>query len=268
MYKINFYGCILFLTCISFDRYITIVQATKAKSSKKRRILRSKLVCMAVWLASVSLCLPEIMYSQSKQIGAVTVCKMTYLPNVGMAFRVAVLALKVTIGFFLLLLVMVICYTLIIHTLLQAKRCQKQKSLKIIIMIITAFLLSQCPYNIVLLIKTINMYTGAVYSCQTINGLDIGLQVTQSIAFLHSCLNPFLYVFAGERFRMALARMVRSTGRYWLGGQEQCSSLGDSQDHSSNWSFAMLGRRRVRNSLTLSTHLASSVVPASSQILV
>ncbi|XP_015709579.2 C-C chemokine receptor type 9 [Coturnix japonica] len=268
MYKINFYSCILFLTCISFDRYITIVQATKAKSSKKRRILRSKLVCMAVWLASVSLCLPEIMYSQSKQIGAVTVCKMTYLPNVGMAFRVAVLALKVTIGFFLLLLVMVICYTLIIHTLLQAKRCQKQKSLKIIIMIITAFLLSQCPYNIVLLIKTINMYTGAVYSCQTINGLDTGLQVTQSIAFLHSCLNPFLYVFAGERFRMALARMVQSTGCYWLGGQEQCSSLGDSQDHSSNWSFAMLGRRRVRNSLTLSTHLASSVVPASSQILV
>lgn len=112
------------------------------------------------------------------------------------------------------------------------------------------------------------MYTGAVYSCQTINGLDTGLQVTQSIAFLHSCLNPFLYVFAGERFRMALARMVRSTGRYWLGGQEQCSSLGDSQDHSSNWSFAMLGRWRMRNSLTLSTHLASSVVPASSQILV
>ncbi|NXC43248.1 CCR9 protein, partial [Penelope pileata] len=267
MYKINFYGCILFLTCISFDRYITIVQATKAKTSKQRRLLRSKLVCLTVWLTSVSLCLPEIMYSQSKQVGGVTVCKMTYPPNIGMAFRVAVLALKVTIGFFLPLLVMVICYTLIINTLLQAKRCQKQKSLKIITMIITAFLLSQFPYNIVLLVKTISMYTRAAHSCQATNRLDIGLQVTQSIAFLHSCLNPFLYVFAGERFRMALVRMVQSACRYWPGGQEQCSSMGDSQEHSSSWSFAMLGRRRVRNSLTLSTHLTSSVVPASCQVL-
>lgn len=263
MYKINFYGCILFLTCISFDRYITIVQATKAKTSKRRRLLHNKLVCLAVWLTSIGLCIPEIMYSQSKQVGDMTVCKMMYPPNVSMVFRVAVLALKVTIGFFLPLLVMVICYTLIINTLLQAKRCQKQKSLKIITMIITAFLLSQFPYNIVLLVKTINTYTGVVYSCWATNGLDIGLQVTQSIAFLHSCLNPFLYVFAGERFRTALARLV------WRPrGQEQCSSVCDSQEHSSNWSFAMLGRRRVRSSLTLSTHLTSSIVPASCQVFV
>ncbi|NXL96239.1 CCR9 protein, partial [Alectura lathami] len=265
MYKINFYSCILFLTCISFDRYITIVQASKAKNSKQRRLLRSKLMCLAVWLVSVSLCLPEIMYSESKRFGDVTVCKMTYPPNVGMAFRVAVLALKVTMGFFLPLLVMVICYTLIINTLLQAKRCQKQKSLKIITMIVTAFLLSQFPYNVILLVKTINMYTGAAYSCQATNRLDIGLQVTQSIAFLHSCLNPFLYVFAGEHFRTALARMVRSASHYRPGGQEQWSSACDSQEHSSSWSFAMLGRRRVRSSLTLSTHLTSSVVPASCQ---
>ncbi|KAI6074705.1 hypothetical protein LUU34_00028200 [Aix galericulata] len=263
MYKINFYGCILFLTCISFDRYITIVQATKAKTSKRRRLLHNKLVCLAVWLTSIGLCIPEIMYSQSKQVGDMTVCKMMYPPNVSMVFRVTVLALKVTIGFFLPLLVMVICYTLIINTLLQAKRCQKHKSLKIITMIITAFLLSQFPYNIVLLVKTINTYTGVVYSCWATNGLDIGLQVTQSIAFLHSCLNPFLYVFAGERFRTALARLVRRAR-----GQEQCSSVCDSQEHSSNWSFAMLGRRRVRSSLTLSTHLTSSIVPASCQVFV
>ncbi|PKK32112.1 chemokine (C-C motif) receptor 9, partial [Columba livia] len=182
MYKINFYSCSLFLTCISFDRYITVVQATKAKASKRRRLLRSKLMCLAVWLTSVSLCIPEIMYSQSTQVGDVTVCKITYPPNVSVFFRVTVLALKVTIGFFLPLLVMVICYALIIKTLLQAKRSQKQKSLKIIIMIITAFLLSQFPYNIVLLVKAIRTYTKVAYSCQAADQLDIGLQVTQSIA--------------------------------------------------------------------------------------
>ncbi|NXX17696.1 CCR9 protein, partial [Podargus strigoides] len=268
MYKINFYSCSLFLTCISFDRYITIVQATKAKTSKQRQLLRSKLVCLAVWLTSASLCIPEIMYSQSTQVGDVTVCKIMYPPNVTMIFRVTVLALKVTVGFFLPLLVMVICYTLIINTLLQAKRSQKQKSLKIITMIITAFLLSQFPYNTVLLVKAINTYTRVAYSCQAADWLDIGLQVTQSIAFLHSCLNPFLYAFAGERFRTALGRMMQSSSCCWqTRAQEQCSSTCDSQEHSSNWSFAMLGRRRVRSSLTLSTHLTSSAISPPCQVL-
>ncbi|XP_063179993.1 C-C chemokine receptor type 9 [Chroicocephalus ridibundus] len=267
MYKINFYGCSLFLTCISFDRYITIVQAMKAKTSKRRRLLRSKLMCLAVWLTSVSLCIPEIVYSQSTWVGDITVCKITYPPNVSAVFRVTVLALKVTIGFFLPLFVMVICYALIINTLLQAKRSQKQKSLKIITMIITAFLVSQLPYNILLLVKAINTYTRVAYSCQAADRLDVGLQVTQSIAFLHSCLNPFLYVFAGERFRTALGRVMRRGGCCQSGGQEQCSSACDSQEHSSDWSFAMLGRRRVRNSLTLSTHLSSSLTPRPCQVL-
>ncbi|XP_036252482.1 C-C chemokine receptor type 9-like [Molothrus ater] len=259
MYKINFYGCSLLLTCISFDRYITVVQAMKAKTCKRRWLLHSRLMCLAVWLTSVSLCIPELIYSQSTQVGDVTVCKIMYPPNVSVIFRVTVLALKVIIGFFLPLLVMVICYALIINTLLQAKRFQKQKSLKIITMILTAFLLSQFPYNIVLLVKAINTYTGVVHSCQVANQLDIGLQVTQIIAFLHSCLNPFLYVFAGERFRMALGRMMQSCGCCWSRAQEHTSAC-DSQEHSSNWSFAMLGGRRVRNSLILNTHWTSSVM--------
>ncbi|NXA09470.1 CCR9 protein, partial [Sapayoa aenigma] len=267
MYKINFYGCSLLLTCISFDRYITIVQAMKAKTSKRKWLLRSNLMCLAVWLTSVSLCIPEIIYSQSMQVGDVTVCKITYPTNVSMIFRVTVLASKVVIGFFLPLLVMVICYALIIKTLLKSKRSQKQKSLKIITMIITAFVLSQFPYNIVLLVKAINTYTRAVYSCQAADRLDIGLQVTQSIAFLHSCLNPFLYVFAGERFRMALGRMMRSSGCHQSWGQQQFSSACDSQEPSSNLSFAMLGRRRVRNSLILSTHLTPSAMSPPSQVL-
>ncbi|XP_027515264.1 C-C chemokine receptor type 9-like [Corapipo altera] len=267
LYKINFYGCSLLLTCISFDRYITIVQAMKAKTSKRRWLLRSNLMCLAVWLTALGMCIPEIIYSQTMQVGDITVCKITYPPNVSRIFRVTVLVLKVTIGFFFPLLVMVICYALIIKTLLQAKRSQKQKSVKIITMIITAFLLSQFPYNIVLLVKAINTYTGALYSCQAANRLDIGLQVSQAIAFLHSCLNPFLYVFAGERFRMVLGRMVQSSGCCQSRVQKQFSPACDSQEHSSNWSFTMLGRQRLRNSLILSTHLTSSVMSPPCKVL-
>ncbi|KAM9025356.1 C-C chemokine receptor type 9-like [Ara ararauna] len=260
MYKINFYSCSLFLTCISLDRYIAIVQAMKASASKQRQLLRSKVMCWAVWLTSMSLCIPEIMYSRSMRVGDITVCKTTYPPTISMNFRVTVLALKVTFGFFLPLLVMIICYTLIINTLLQAKRSHKQKSLKIIAMIITAFLLSQFPYNIVLLVKAISTYARAAESCDAAGRLDIALQVTQSIAFLHSCLNPFLYAFAGKRFRTALGRARPSGGFRWSRGQDQCSSACNSHEHSSHWSFAVLGRRRVRSSLTLKRTLNHSVI--------
>ncbi|XP_044861458.1 C-C chemokine receptor type 9-like [Mauremys mutica] len=260
MYKINFYSCMLFLTSISFDRYITIVHALKAKNSKRKRLLRSKLVCFGVWLIAIGLCIPEIVYSESKQVSNTTTCKMVYPTTVTRTTKVTVLALKITIGFLLPLLVMVTCYAFIIHTLLQAKRSQKHKSLKIIIVIITAFLLSQLPYNSILLVKIIDTYTRVIYDCKTSDNIDLGFQITQSIAFLHSCLNPFLYMFVGERFRKALFKtlgdLIHCTGK----SREQSSSVYDSQEGSSKWS-ALLGPSKNRSSLTSSMHRNSSLTP-------
>ncbi|XP_065256267.1 C-C chemokine receptor type 9-like [Emys orbicularis] len=255
MYKINFYSCMLFLTCISFDRYITIVQAMKAKNSKRKRLLRSKLVCFGVWLIAIGLCIPEIVYSESKQVSNTTTCKMVYPTTVTRTIKVTVLALKITIGFLLPLFVMVTCYAFIIHTLLQAKRSQKHKSLKIIIIIITVFLLSQLPYNSILLVKTIDAYSMVISDCKTSDNIDLGFQITQSIAFLHSCLNPFLYVFVGERFRKALFTEFCTDK-----SREQSSSIYDSQEGSSKWS-ALLGLSKNRSSLTLIMPQNTSLSP-------
>ncbi|XP_050793994.1 C-C chemokine receptor type 9-like [Gopherus flavomarginatus] len=260
MYKINFYSCMLFLTCISFDRYITIVQAMKAKNSKRKRLLHSKLVCFGVWLIAIVLCIPEIVYSESKQVNDTTACKMVYRATVTRTIEVTVLALKITIGFLLPLFIMVTCYAFIIHTLLQAKRSQKHKSLKIITLIIIAFLLSQLPYNGILLVKIIDAYTMVIYDCKTSDNIDLGFQITQSIAFLHSCLNPFLYVFVGERFRKALFKTledaIHRTGKI----REQSSSVYDSREGSSKRS-GLLGPSKTKSSLTLSMHQNSSLTP-------
>ncbi|CAM4593446.1 C-C chemokine receptor type 9-like [Lepidochelys kempii] len=260
MYKINFYSCMLFLTCISFDRYITIVQAMKAKNSKRKRLLRSKLVCFGVWLTAISLCIPEIVYSESKQVSDTTTCKMVYPTTVTRTIKVTILALKITVGFLLPLFVMVTCYAFIIHTLLQAKRSPKHKSLKIIIMIIIAFLLSQLPYNSILLVKTIDTYTMVIYDCKTSDNIDLGFQITQSIAFLHSCLNPFLYVFAGERFRKVLFKILEDAIHRTGKSREQSSFIYDSQEGSSKWS-GLLGPSKIRSSLILSMHQYSSLTP-------
>ncbi|XP_036288282.1 C-C chemokine receptor type 9 [Pipistrellus kuhlii] len=212
MYKMNFYSCGLLIMCISVDRYIAIAQAMRAQSWRQKRLLYSKMVCIVVWVMAAALCIPEVLYSQLKRDSNVTVCTMVYPRDESTKPKSVVLTLKVILGFFLPFVVMACCYTIIIHTLTQAKKSSKHKALKVTITVLTVFVLSQFPYNCILLVQTIDAYVRFISSCALSINLDICFQVTQTIAFFHSCLNPVLYVFVGERFRRDLVKTLKHLG--------------------------------------------------------
>lgn len=212
MYKMNFYSCGLLIMCISVDRYIAIAQATRAQTWRQKRLLYSKMVSIVVWVMAAGLCIPEILYSQLKRDSNITICTMVYPHDESTKSKSVVLTLKVILGFFLPFVVMACCYTIIIHTLTQAKKSSKHKALKVTITVLTVFVLSQFPYNCILLVQTIDAYTRFISSCAISINLDICFQVTQTIAFFHSCLNPVLYVFVGERFRRDLVKTLKNLG--------------------------------------------------------
>ncbi|XP_006004153.1 C-C chemokine receptor type 9a [Latimeria chalumnae] len=212
LYKVNFYSCMLLLTCISIDRYIAIVQATKAQRFKGKRILCSKLACLIIWAVAVVLSLPELLLSEVKEVEDISTCAMHYPPRISTTIKVSVLVLQITVGFLLPFIVMLLCYTVIIHTLLQAKSFQKHKALKVIIAVVAVFIFSQLPYNSILVVKTLDAANATISNCSTSKKIDIATQVTQSIAYLHSCLNPFLYVFIGVRFRHDLIKILKALG--------------------------------------------------------
>uniref|UniRef100_A0A4X2M4Y7 C-C motif chemokine receptor 9 n=2 Tax=Vombatus ursinus TaxID=29139 RepID=A0A4X2M4Y7_VOMUR len=208
-YKMNFYSCMLLLMCISIDRYIVIAQAMKAHRWRRRRLLYSKMVCFAIWMVTITLCIPEYLYSQSKMHSDINTCTMVYDDS---RLKSIVLMLKFILGFFLPLIVMAICYTIVIHTLMQAKKSSKHKALKVTILVLTVFVVSQFPYNIILLVQTIDAYRMFITDCDISTHIDICFQVTQTIAYFHSCLNPVLYVFVGEKFRQDLVKTLRKLG--------------------------------------------------------
>ncbi|XP_022429103.1 C-C chemokine receptor type 9 isoform X1 [Delphinapterus leucas] len=212
MYKMNFYSCVLLITCISVDRYIAIAQAMRAQMWRQKRLLYSKMVCFTVWVMAAALCVPELLYSQVKKEYGIAICTMVYPSGESTKLKSAVLTLKVILGFFLPFVVMACCYTIIIHTLIQAKRSSKHKALKVTVTVLTVFILSQLPHNCVLLAQTIDAYSTLISSCAVSTDIDISFQVTQTIAFLHSCLNPVLYVFVGERFRRDLVKTLKNLG--------------------------------------------------------
>lgn len=210
VYKINFFSSMLLLTCISVDRYIAIVQVTKAQNLKKKRLFYSKLACLFVWLVSALLALPEFIFAEVKtDQNQQSFCVLVYSNNEFNRTKILVLSLQICMGFCLPLLVMFFCYSVIIRTLLQAKSFEKHKALRVIFAVVFVFVLSQLPYNSMLIVEATQASNAASFNCEAVIRSDIAGQIAKSLAFTHACLNPFLYVFIGVRFRQDLLRIVK-----------------------------------------------------------
>ncbi|KAM9333609.1 C-C chemokine receptor type 9-like [Pholidichthys leucotaenia] len=211
IYKINFFSSMFLLTCISVDRYIAIVQATKAQNFKKKRLLYSKLACLGVWLISTLLALPEFIFAKvKKEEGGQSICSMVYWNNEENRTKILVLSLQICMGFCVPLLVMIFCYSVIIRTLLKAKNFEKHKALRVVFAVVLVFIFSQLPYNSLLILEATQAANMTINDCNTRISFDIAEQVAKSLAYTHACLNPFLYVFIGVRFRQDLLRIVKT----------------------------------------------------------
>ena len=65
VYKLNIFSSMLLLACISVDRYVAIVQVTRAHNlCRERRMLYSRVACLAVWLLSSLLAVPEMLFAK------------------------------------------------------------------------------------------------------------------------------------------------------------------------------------------------------------
>lgn len=224
VYKINFFSSMFLLTCISVDRYIAIVQVTKAHNLKGKRLFYSKFACLGVWILSALLALPEFIFAQVKPHQNGQHCSLVYWNNINNRTKILVLSLQICMGFCLPLLVMVFCYSVIIRTLLQAKNFEKHKALRVILAVVFVFVLSQLPYNSLLIVEATQAANTTITDCNTVIGFDIAGQVAKSLAYTHACLNPFLYVFIGVRFRQDLLRIVRMFAGLGKGGYSKTNA--------------------------------------------
>ncbi|NXG77146.1 CXCR1 protein, partial [Baryphthengus martii] len=208
--EVNFYSGILLLACISVDRYLAIVYATRAATEKRHWV---KFVCVGIWVFSVLLSLPVLLFREafvSHNNG--TVCYERIGNEDTTKWRVVLRILPQTFGFALPFLVMLFCYGVTIHTLLQTKNSQKQRAMKVILAVVLVFLICWLPYNITLVSDTL-MRTGAITeTCERRNRIDTALSVTQVLGFAHSCINPIIYAFIGQKFRNSFLKILAQRG--------------------------------------------------------
>ncbi|KAK0151332.1 C-C chemokine receptor type 9 [Merluccius polli] len=212
LYKINLFSSTLLLTCISVDRYVVIVETTAAQNSKIQRLRYSKLVCGAVWLLALFLALPEFIFSTTKAYEDKDYCRMVFSGGVGNNTKVLVLALQVSMGFCLPFLIMAFCYSVIICTLLKTRNFGKHKAMRVILVVVAVFILTQLPYNCSLVLEATLATNVTMANCEQVKRSDIAGQVLKSLAYAHASVNPFLFAFVGVRFQKDMVGVLRAYG--------------------------------------------------------
>lgn len=200
IYTSNFYTAMLILICITVDRFTAVVQATKAYNEKAKWTSWAKVICLSAWVVSLLVSLPQIIYGDVHHLDK-RICGYH-----NAEISTMVLAIQMTLGFFLPLHVMIVCYSVIIKNLLRVRGFHKHKSLKIIFLVVALFLLTQTPFNLVKLIRSTS------WEYDTMTSFQYAIVVTEAIAYLRVCLNPVLYGFVGLKFRKNFWKLMKDTG--------------------------------------------------------
>ncbi|KAJ8354740.1 hypothetical protein SKAU_G00223070 [Synaphobranchus kaupii] len=219
-FSLNLYSGILFLACISFDRYLAIVHAVSV--GWRRNTCHAQIACAVIWVACLSLAAIDIQYREVMELprSGSRVCQLVFSHD--SSGQVTLQLVSMVVAFGLPLLVMLYCYIHIFRSLCHATRRQKRKSLRLIISLVSVFLLCWAPYNSFRLADILQRLNVIGRSCSLDHALDIGTLVSESLGLAHCAINPLLYGFVGVKFRRELVEMWKellvSIGRPGMNG--------------------------------------------------
>ncbi|XP_031224727.1 C-X-C chemokine receptor type 2 [Mastomys coucha] len=207
--EVTFYSSVLLLACISMDRYLAIVHATSTLIQKRHLV---KFVCITMWLLSLILALPISILRNTVRANPSTLVCYEDVGNQTSKLRVVLRILPQTFGFLVPLLIMLFCYGFTLRTLFKAHMGQKHRAMRVIFAVVLVFLLCWLPYNLVLFTDTLMRTKQIKETCERRHDIDRALDATEILGFLHSCLNPIIYAFIGQKFRHGLLKIMATYG--------------------------------------------------------
>ncbi|XP_030611884.1 atypical chemokine receptor 4b [Archocentrus centrarchus] len=217
LYSTNFSCGMLLLACISVDRYRAVVKNPTGRTGTGSRVKRQwLLVCIMLWTTASILGLPELIFSTVKHSHYRISCTAIYPHSMARPAKAALELLEVILRFVIPFLVMVVCYCrvgLALSKAVAVRREKKWQALRVLLAVVAVFLLTQLPYTVVKLCRAMDIIYMLVTDCEVSKGLDHAIQVTESLALTHACINPLLYAFMGSSFRGHVLKAAKHLGQ-------------------------------------------------------
>ncbi|KAM7420400.1 hypothetical protein PAMA_014896 [Pampus argenteus] len=210
IYYIVFYCGIFFISLMSIDRYLAIVHAVYAIRARTRSF--GMIAATVTWVAGILASFPELMLLNEKTHNESEYCIADYSIVNGHDGKIyhfwAVFGLlKINIlGLFIPAVIMCFCYSQIVWRLFHSQSSKKH-AIRLVLIVVAVFFFCWVPFNIASLFKALELML--IYTeCDSSIAIRLALQVTEALAYSHSCLNPILYVFVGQKFRRHLMRLI------------------------------------------------------------
>ncbi|XP_066522060.1 cysteinyl leukotriene receptor 2 [Hoplias malabaricus] len=209
-FYVNLYTSVLFLTGLSVLRYLAVVHPIRNKTLVTVR--RASLACFGIWLFVALMSIPFLMTGIQKDGERISCFEPVQKRNWLRIRDLNYIAL--IFGFLIPFVTILVCYGCIIYKLFMGRKVLKnnkkrkhQRSVYLIAVILTTFLLCFIPYHIIRTVYLDFKVTGNHKNLQE-QLLKVSV-LTLCVAASNSCLNPIMYYFAGESFRTSFRRASR-----------------------------------------------------------
>ncbi|XP_030056346.1 lysophosphatidic acid receptor 6 [Microcaecilia unicolor] len=222
LFYTNMYGSILFLTCISVDRFLAIVHPFRSKTIRTKK--KAKIICLLVWLTVIAGSAPAATFrstNSAKKDNGTETCFENFSNDTWQTHISKIVIFIETVGFLIPLILNVFCSTMVLKTLkkpvtLSRSKLNKAKVLKMICVHLLIFCFCFVPYNINLVLYSL-MRTQALSNCSVITIVRTMYPITLCIAVSNCCFDPIIYYFTSETIQNSIKKKNWSNRRKEFG---------------------------------------------------
>ncbi|XP_069769636.1 atypical chemokine receptor 4-like isoform X2 [Narcine bancroftii] len=206
LFEMNFCASMLFLACISVDRYLAISKAIRPPKVGKK----DKIICLCVWLVAMVISIPDFIFSSVTEFDNRKQCKLLFPEQAAKTVKATVQVFDILLAFAIPSLVMIYCYSAVAKIVYNGPDRRKHRALRVLLAVVGLFFLTQLPYNIIKFCCLLDVIHMLIKDCEISKRIDVATQITESFALFHSCLNPILYAFMGASFKGYILKAVKN----------------------------------------------------------
>ncbi|XP_078713401.1 apelin receptor A-like [Lampetra fluviatilis] len=237
---LNMYASIFCLTCLSLDRYVAVVCSLRSHSFRTARVTKALLA--GVWTFSSLMALFTAALATTKTIaedradaddvsyddddgygasGGRVVCVVEYSSlgsNGEMSpdwWNAMAGLFHTSASFVLPEVVMIYCYACIMakiqnhFTHVRRESDKRRRLLRTIFNLVLTFTVCWLPFHAVKVTNALVHFGVLPTRCGLERFIFVGLPYTVSLAYVNSCLNPFLYAYFDPHFRSTCLGVLR-----------------------------------------------------------
>ncbi|NXA78363.1 CCR8 protein, partial [Thryothorus ludovicianus] len=200
VYFIGFYSNVFFITIMSIDRYLAIVHSLHVQGIRTTAI--GFITSLIVWAVAILASMPDLLFSQEVNDNNQVKC-LPHCPGGNNGWKTFSNFEANILGWLIPVVVLIFCYHRILKNLQKCHTKNKYKAIKLVFIVVIVFFLSWTPVNVVLFLDSLRNVS-IIDDCQTSQRLDLAVELTEALSFVHCCLNPVIYALVGEKFKKHL----------------------------------------------------------------